>query len=368
MTCAWLAILLLFAQPLLADEIPRRRLAAITRRVALESKRLQQVESRQNRLKQSIDQQKQVVAALRLDEWQAERSFKVVESEVRRLDSQMHTTANLIAQVMKKARERIRALFLQSKTSELETLLSRFKEGDVVRDAFFLKKMSLYDQKLVQELILLNQTLALGGRQLKELLPARETISRQLFQQQRALAEALTAEQQLFNEYDRQRLYLEESLTALNAEASRLEKMVSEITSGGRISPSGGLASSLIRPVEGSVVQGFGRHKVSGFEDFVFQKGIEYRTSPKAEVMAVAQGIARFVGSMPGYGKLVILDHGKRDYSLYGRLETISIKAGQEVKERELVGYTGEVDKKGRNFYFELRHGGVPKNPALFIR
>lgn len=360
-------LLLLVAPPLQGEELPRRRLSAITRRVALESKRLQQVEARQARVRHSIDRQKEIVAALRLDEWQTERAFLILENEVQRLDSQMHTTASLIAEVMKKTKERVRGLFLQSRTSQMERLLARFKDGDLVRDAIFLKKMSLYDRQLVQELILLNQALVRHQSRIKELLPAREVMARQLWQQQSAVNVAMLHEEQLYNEYDQQRLYLEQSLTALNAEASRLEKMVHTITAGER-ETGGGLPGQLLKPVEGTVVQGFGRHKVSGFEDFVFQKGIEYKTSPRTRVAAIADGVARFVGTMPGYGKLVILDHGRRDYSLYGRLDSISVKSGQTVKEREMLGLTGELDKKGRNFYFEIRHRGVPKNPSLFLR
>jgi septal ring factor EnvC (AmiA/AmiB activator) len=133
----------------------------------------------------------------------------------------------------------------------------------------------------------------------------------------------------------------------------------------------GGLFASTVRvsaPVKGSVVQKFGKVKVTDFADMIFSKGLEFSTAVGAEVFAVLAGKVAFVGNLPGYETVVVVDHGSRSYSLYGRLGKSAVKAGEMLAQDQSVGVTGEPDMKGRNFYFEVRKNGSPVDPEKILR
>lgn len=133
----------------------------------------------------------------------------------------------------------------------------------------------------------------------------------------------------------------------------------------------GGLFAAAVRasaPVRGTVVQKFGKVKVTDFADMIFSKGLEFSTAVGAEVFAVLAGKVAFAGNLPGYETVVVVDHGSRSYSLYGRLGKSAVKAGDMLAQDQSVGVTGEPDMKGRNFYFEVRKNGSPVDPERILR
>ena len=73
-------------------------------------------------------------------------------------------------------------------------------------------------------------------------------------------------------------------------------------------------------------------------------------------------------GIMPEYGTILILDHGDREYSLYGRVVSPLATVGEVVQKGQVIAQVGEPDATGKNLYFEIRKNGKPLNPALFIK
>ena len=129
------------------------------------------------------------------------------------------------------------------------------------------------------------------------------------------------------------------------------------------------LKGKLSLPVQGGkLVQHFGKQKHEEFSDMLFVKGLEFQVPAGSKVKAVAAGKIALSQVLPGYGNVVILDHGKRHYTLYGRLASSSGQLGQTVKAGDEIAVLGEPDKKGRNFYFELRLQGKPVNPIDYFR
>ena len=106
---------------------------------------------------------------------------------------------------------------------------------------------------------------------------------------------------------------------------------------------------SLSAPVKGKVVQHFGKVKLASFKDVLFSKGVEFSTPENDEVHAVLAGLVAFSGTLPGYDTVVILDHGARSYSLYGRLGTSVVKKGETVCIIEAMKILNEIeaDKSG---------------------
>jgi septal ring factor EnvC (AmiA/AmiB activator) len=120
-------------------------------------------------------------------------------------------------------------------------------------------------------------------------------------------------------------------------------------------------------PVQGQVLQKFGKSKLTEFEDMIFSKGLEFKTPEASQVLAVLGGKVAFAGSMPGFEMVVIIDHGARSYSLYGRLGKTFVNKGDSIKRGDSLGVTSAPDSKGRNFYFETRKNGSPVDPATVL-
>lgn len=132
----------------------------------------------------------------------------------------------------------------------------------------------------------------------------------------------------------------------------------------------GGLFASkatLSAPIKGQIVQHFGKLKLASFKDVLFSKGIEFAAPESEKIYAVLDGRVAFSGNLPGYDTVVIIDHGARSYSLYGRLGQSLVKKDDAVQQDQIIGTPSPADKQGRNFYFEVRRAGKALDPETIL-
>lgn len=98
-------------------------------------------------------------------------------------------------------------------------------------------------------------------------------------------------------------------------------------------------------------------------------KGYFYQTFDSQPVTSVADGRIRFAGQVEGYGKVIVIDHGSRYYTVYANLNKLVGKRGQEVKPGQFIGETGfDHLQFGSGLYFEIRHFSQPQNPADWLQ
>jgi septal ring factor EnvC (AmiA/AmiB activator) len=121
---------------------------------------------------------------------------------------------------------------------------------------------------------------------------------------------------------------------------------------------------SLPLPVKGSIVGHFGRALDPGSRLTVFKKGIEIQAPPGAPVAAVASGRVAYAGSLPNYGRVLILDHGDHYYTLSAHLNDITRRTGDSVESGDLVGH---ADSSGQPVYFEIRSRNIAVNPLQWV-
>jgi murein hydrolase activator len=80
--------------------------------------------------------------------------------------------------------------------------------------------------------------------------------------------------------------------------------------------------------------------------------GLEFAASPGAAVRAAASGRVAFAETYGSYGKLVIVEHGERYYSVYGGLASMDVQVGDGVSKSARLGSSGSAP-----VYFEVRRG-----------
>lgn len=77
--------------------------------------------------------------------------------------------------------------------------------------------------------------------------------------------------------------------------------------------------------------------------DHAYHLGYDLSVTKQYPVEAANSGVAAFVGDLGIYGNTVILDHGLGLFTLYGHMSSIDVKAGDSVKQRQILGRTGET-------------------------
>lgn len=96
-------------------------------------------------------------------------------------------------------------------------------------------------------------------------------------------------------------------------------------------------------------------------------KGVDYAAPTGTPIRATGSGKVVFVGSKNGYGKTVILKHGKSYTTLYAHMSKFnkSVKQGSQVSQGQVIGYIGKSGSAtGPHLHYEFRVNGAHKNPV----
>jgi murein DD-endopeptidase MepM/ murein hydrolase activator NlpD len=97
-------------------------------------------------------------------------------------------------------------------------------------------------------------------------------------------------------------------------------------------------------------------------------EGLDISTRTGTPVLATAAGIVREAGSEPGYGKLVVIDHGYGFSTAYGHNSRILVKVGQRVRRGDVIAAAGNTGRSsGPHVHYEVRLNGVPVNPKKYL-
>ena len=127
-------------------------------------------------------------------------------------------------------------------------------------------------------------------------------------------------------------------------------------------------AGRMCAPCSGSLVQRYGTITNPQFGTKTFSKGVALAAAEGTAVKAVWDGEVIYAGWFQGYGRMVILSHGNRYYTLYAHLSSIAAGKGNKVSRGQIVGYVGDTGSlEGPRLYFEVRRGAGSLNPMSWI-
>lgn len=174
-----------------------------------------------------------------------------------------------------------------------------------------------------------------------------------------------------------------EYLTGLKiSQADTLKKLrsIQAKKSGGRFSDSGvldGLSDEpfqdqkgqLLHPVQTQVAKTYGFFKDTNDQLVFSHRGWFYQSYSPLPVQSVFRASVAFLGRIPEFGQVVILDHGDHYYTVYGGMAEIKVKVGDQLRAGELLGMSGHVPyNSGQGLYFEIRHYSETMDPKLWMK
>lgn len=114
------------------------------------------------------------------------------------------------------------------------------------------------------------------------------------------------------------------------------------------------------------ILHTFGKHTNSATGTVMENPGIDIQTPQSSTVRAVAKGTVTLVNWLPGYGSLVIIDHGNTFRTVYANLASVSIQQGSNVKAATILGKSGKA-ADGEYIHFEIWQDRNKLNPASWL-
>jgi murein DD-endopeptidase MepM/ murein hydrolase activator NlpD len=147
---------------------------------------------------------------------------------------------------------------------------------------------------------------------------------------------------------------LDSRLTALESQFAKRSAIVSSTPS--------------VAPVRGMVNSGFGSRLDPFTGEDAFHQGLDISTRRDEPVLATAAGVVVKSGLSGDYGKSVEIAHRTGYRTIYGHLDTVLVKEGQQVRRGDRVGLAGSTGRStGTHLHYEVRRGDRAVNPLEYI-
>ncbi len=135
-------------------------------------------------------------------------------------------------------------------------------------------------------------------------------------------------------------------------------------------------AQEWIMPCDGPITSGYGKRDVPVPGASSNHNGWDIGVPIGTPVKVVADGKVYYAGRADGYGKMVIIDHGKINgttvTSEYGHISSWNVSYGQMVKQGQVIAKSGnEGISSGPHLHITIREGayrGKAEDPGKYIK
>ena len=97
--------------------------------------------------------------------------------------------------------------------------------------------------------------------------------------------------------------------------------------------------------------------------------GTDFAAPIGTPIYATADGVVTSAGWSSGYGRLIKIQHEFGIETRYAHLNAIRVEVGQRVSRGQRIGDMGNSGRStGPHLHYEVRVGGEPVNPMIYIR
>lgn len=111
---------------------------------------------------------------------------------------------------------------------------------------------------------------------------------------------------------------------------------------------------------------GWRMHPILGYRRF--HAGLDFAANYGSIIRAADSGTVIFAGWYGGYGRAVIINHGKGLTTLYGHTSELYVSEGQTVHKGQAIASVGSSGlSTGPHLHFEVRRDGTPVDPMNFL-
>ena len=379
--CAALCLLgwvLVYGLPLDAGTVNQKDLEGIRKKIEKERRGINQLRKREGSTRRALGQIENNLAKKSKDLKAANIKLTSVRAEMQQKEIDLQQLGLTLDRRRELLRKRAVLLYRwQRAGGPLVLLIDDAPLGVSQQRRHYLEATVAFDRELVQKL---SGDLVDQENNKRELARKKEDLDQQrrsLESMQDSVRKDAEKKKQLLASLQKETDGRLRSLKELEQAALRLQKMIDEMSRRAVVKapefPAGtgleALKGKLEWPVKGQVSGSFGKSKHREFSAEVFRKGIDIVAPMGEEIKAVERGRVVFAERFSGYGKMVILDHGGRYFSVYAHLSEILAKTGDMVKRGQTLGRVGDSDSlAGAGLYFEMRKDGKSIDPLPWFQ
>lgn len=302
------------------------------------------------------------------------KEYSNAKSEVQNLEKKLEVLLTEHKKHLNYTSKRIVQIYKHKRNSYIEFLLNSSDINAFLDRLYFENIVIAYDKKKLDETkSVAREIMALKNRiemQKRNLELSIANINRQ----QVDIQDAISKNERLIEKLKTDRATWERAEKDLARQSRAISQMINqEIKKSGKEGVSVSVTGSFTRPVPGRITSPYGSRMHPIFKRRIFHSGVDIGAPYGTPIRAANSGRVIFVGWYSGYGKVVIIDHGKINgvptTTLYAHMSVTIAKQGTNIAKGSIIGKVGTTGySTGPHLHFEVRQKGNPTNPLNFIR
>lgn len=382
-----LLALVVFASPLYCDEAARRKqeLEKLKNAAAAKERELQKYRKQAQQISQEI-------SALENQKARAEQRKNKVESDI------TYVEQNLLSIEDKRAALE-RSMPMWQGVVQAELVQYYFMPVCAACPGGYSLEQDIFVDRMVTHKAAFAAELKKENKEAKERLHSFEERNKKLMAQSSQIKQEQAVISQSFNKKKKDLDVTQRKADAVRKEINELNKSAAELnnllasferkrkaadakkaaasktpvkksSTGPRIDAS---RHSLPWPVVGTVISKFGKEYRADLNTWIFRDGIKISAKAGEPVRTAAEGSVIYAGPFRSYGNVVIVDHNKGFFTIYGFLKEISASVGDKLPVQGVIGTAGQDTQSSSGtgksaVYFEIRQGTTAVNPQEWLK
>jgi murein DD-endopeptidase MepM/ murein hydrolase activator NlpD len=338
--------------------------------------------------KSRIDQLTTEVAAIRTREAAVRARLATKQAELDRATTELDGAQKHLDQVrarLKRAlialRQRLVAMYEAGSPDLLSVIVESNSVSDLATRAEYLDRLKGMDEAVIGRVRELRDEVSAIVTRLRDARDTIEAARNAVAAEQQVLASSRLTLQSHKRQLRSAREGREAALAKIGEHEEELDGSVAAIqgkiaeqlmASGSAPLPAGpikGGSGSMIWPVDGPVVSGFGPRDIgAGYE---YHPGIDIAVPEGTPIRAALAGTVIFTepeSASGGYGNYTCIDHGGGLSTCYAHQSSFAVSAGQPVSQGQVIGYSGCTGYcLGPHVHFEVRINGSVTDPMGYL-
>jgi murein DD-endopeptidase MepM/ murein hydrolase activator NlpD len=292
----------------------------------------------------------------------------VTKHHLDKIEQDLSKTIEGYSEIKVVASDRLVNIYKGSYLSFLNVLFASQDVNNIIDSMYFQKKLVERDRQVIDEMQAKARRLSdLKNNKQQEqvnLVCAIHTINKRKIQ----IAESIETSETLIHRLRTDRATYEKSEIELEKQSESISRFLQKNQTATNYTQS----STFIRPISGGITSPFGWRTHPIFKSRKFHTGIDIGGPNRGAVRASNAGRVVFAGWYGGYGKVVIVDHGrvngKSVTTLYAHLSSFHVSKGSTVSRGQVIGSEGSTGySTGPHLHFEVRVNGSPVNPLRYL-
>jgi murein DD-endopeptidase MepM/ murein hydrolase activator NlpD len=372
--CFVMFFLLLFLSSLLLAEAPQEQVSAEKKLQIIQT----ELKKNQQELLKTRKEEQEVLGRLVVINKElkktketlsrAQKKIQVNEVQVGALSTELSLRENDLARKEDKFKRRIVEMYKSSGLNYLELLVASHSMSDFFNRLYFFRRVAESDTTLVQGVREDVQQVKQKKGVLEKKTNEIRTLAAEVAEKKKEISLQADEKKNLYSALQRRRIEYEERIAELEKSSAELETLILKKVGGRRTGKYYG-SGIFDWPLQGRLTSYFGYRRSPFWGRRSMHTGLDIAAKYGSPIKAADAGEVIFAGWWDGYGKAIVIDHGRHLTTVYAHLSRIYRQAGSVVEKGQIIGLEGSTGySTGPHLHFEVRKDGKPMDPLKYLK